>query len=171
MTTDIESLRELYVDQLKDLYSAEHLITTTLPQLIKKVTSTELKRTLEEHLQETIVQLQRLDQVFEALEQNPRGKRCAGIEGVLEDGRGVMATSSDLMDAALISECQKLEHYEISAYGTARAFADLLGEYEAVELLTLTLDEEKTVEQKLARLGVNVINLDALQEDVFQEMI
>ena len=166
MTTEIESVRDLYIDHLKDLYSAENQITKALPKVIKKVTSPELKKGLEDHLKETMKQVERLDRIFESLEKSPRGKKCVGMEGVLEEGKEAMAekmSSPDLMDAALIGGCQKVEHYEISAYGTVRAFAELLGENEAVDLLTQTLEEEKAADAKLTELGMNIINLEAMQ--------
>ncbi len=168
MATEIKSLKDLYIDHLKDLYNAENQITKALPKVIKKVTSPELKEGLEGHLKETMKQVERLDRIFESLEKSPRGKKCVGMEGVLEEGKEAMAekmSSPDLMDAALIGGCQKVEHYEISAYGTVRAFAELLGEDEAVDLLTQTLEEEKAADAKLTELGMNIINLDALQED------
>ena len=114
MTTEIESLRDLYVDQIRDLYSAENQITKALPKIIKKVTSPELKKCLEDHLEETIKQVERLDRIFEAADISPRGKKCLGMEGVLDESKEVRTekmASPDLMDAALIGACQKVEHY------------------------------------------------------------
>jgi len=166
MTTEIESLRELYFDHLKDIYSAENQITKALPKIIKKVTSPELKQALEDHLKQTMNQIKRLDQIFESLDGSPRGKKCVGMEGVLEEGKEVLAekmSSPDLVDAALIGGCQKVEHYEISAYGTLRAFAELLGEDEAVGLLNQTLEEEHAADARLTVLAMNIINVEALQ--------
>jgi ferritin-like metal-binding protein YciE len=166
MTSEIESLRDLYVDQLKDLYSAENQITKALPKVIKKVTSPELKQALEKHLQETVKQVDRLDQIFESMATSPRGKKCVGMEGVLDESKEVMSekmASPDLMDAALTGGCQKVEHYEISAYGTTRAFAVLLGEDKAVDLLTQTIEEERAADAKLTELGVNMINPRAVE--------
>ena len=173
MTTKIESLRKLYIDYLKDMYSAENQITKALPQVIKKVTEPELKKGLEKHLKETMHQIERLEQIFQSLDGSPRGKKCVGMEGVLGEGKETMAekmTSPDLMDAALISACQKVEHYEIAAYGTIRAFAKLLGEDEAMDLLTQSLEEEKAADEKLTEVGMNIVNLDALQEDSRERM-
>jgi ferritin-like metal-binding protein YciE len=111
-------------------------------------------------------QIKRLDQIFKLLDCSPRGKKCAGMEGVLDEGKEAMAekmSSPGLMDAALIGGCQKVEHYEIAAYGTVRAFAKLLGEDKAVDLLTQTLDEEHAADAKLTGLGVNLVNLEAMQ--------
>ncbi len=168
MTTEIKSLRDLYVGHLKDIYSAENQITKALPKVIKKVTSPELKKALENHLNETMKQIDRLDQIFESLDASPRGKKCIGMEGVLEESKEAMSekmSSPDLMDAALVGGCQKVEHYEISAYGTVRAFAVLLGEDEAVDLLSQTLEEEKAADAKLTELGVNMINPEAVDAD------
>ena len=168
MSTEITSLKELYIDHLKDIYSAENQITKALPKIIKKVTSPELKKGLEDHLQETMVQVQRLDQIFDALANSPRGKKCAGMEGLLAEGEEVMSekmAAADLMDAALIAACQKVEHYEISAYGTARSFANLLGEKEAAGLLSQTLEEEKSADKKLSQIGLNHTNPEALQAE------
>lgn len=158
MTTEIASLRDLYTDQLKDLYSAENQITKALPKIIKKVSSPELKKGLEDHLKETTNQINRLEQIFESLDGSPRGKKCVGMEGVLEEGKEAMAEKmpADLMDAALIGECQKVEHYEIAAYGTVRAFAELLGEDEAVNLLTQTLEEEHAADAKLTKCSLHL---------------
>jgi ferritin-like metal-binding protein YciE len=167
MTAEITSLKELYIDHLKDMYSAESQITKALPKIIKKVTSPDLKKGLEDHLKQTLTQVERLDQIFKALASSPRGKKCAGMEGLLAEGDEVMTekmAAPDLMDAALIAACQKVEHYEISAYGTARNFANLLGEKEAVGLLSLTLDEEKAADKKLSQIAMSHINPEALQE-------
>lgn len=168
MTTKIESLKDLYVGHLKDIYSAETQITKALPKVIKNVTSSELKRGLESHLKETEKQIQRIEQIFESMDGSPRGKKCVGMEGVLEEGKEAMAEEmpADIMDAALIAGCQKVEHYEISAYGTVIAFANLLGEDKAVDLLTQSLNEEKAADEKLTKVAMSVVNQDALQESM-----
>lgn len=166
MAAEVNSLKELYVDHLKDMYSAENQITKALPKVIKKATSPELKKGLESHLKETEKQVQRLERIFESLENSPRGKKCVGMEGVLEEGKEAMAEKmpTDLMDAALIGGCQKVEHYEISAYGTLIAFANALGEDEAADLLKESLEEEKAADEKLTRVAMNVVNQDAIME-------
>lgn len=166
MTAEVESLRDLYIEHLRDLYSAENQITKALPKIIKKVSSPELKKGIEDHLKETTQQIDRLEQIFKSLRESPRGKKCVGMEGVLEEGKEAMAEKmpADLMDAALIGGCQKVEHYEIAAYGTVRAFAELLGEDEAIDLLTQSLDEEKTADAKLTELAMNMVNLEAMEE-------
>jgi ferritin-like metal-binding protein YciE len=166
MATEITSLKDLYIDHLKDIYSAENMITKALPKVIKKVASPELKHGLESHLKETEKQVQRIERIFESLDNSPRGKKCVGMEGVLEEGKEVLSEKmpADLKDAALIGGCQKVEHYEISAYGTVIAFANLLGEREAADLLNQSLEEEKAADQKLTDVAMSIVNRDALME-------
>ena len=159
------SLRELYVDELKDLYSAEMQLTKALPKMAKAATSGELRKGFEEHLQQTKGHVERLQQVFEMLNENPTGKKCLGIEGLVKEGAEVMGEDfeDDVMDAALISAAQRVEHYEIAAYGTVVAFADLLDEPEQASLLRETLEEEKETDEKLTELAEH-INLTASSE-------
>lgn len=166
MAKEMKSLKELYVDQLKDMYSAENMITKALPKVIKTATSPELRKGLENHLKETEKQIQRIEQIFQTMDGSPRGKKCVGMEGVLEEGKEAMAEkmAPDVMDAALIGGCQKVEHYEISAYGTLIAHANLLGESKAASLLEESLAEEKAADEKLTQIAMNVVNEDALQE-------
>jgi ferritin-like metal-binding protein YciE len=166
MASEIESLRDLYTDHLKDLYDAENQISKALPKIIKKVSSPELKKGLEDHLKETTEQIERLEQIFKSMQDRPRGKKCVGMEGILEEGKEIMSEKmpADIMDAALIGGCQKVEHYEIAAYGTVRAFAELLGEDEAINLLSQSLEEEKAADAKLTQLAMNTVNLEALEE-------
>jgi ferritin-like metal-binding protein YciE len=161
----LDSLNELYVDHLKDMYSAETQITKALPRMARKATSPELKAAFEAHLQETQGQIQRLEQIFQTLEKSPRGKKCGGMEGLLEEGKEVMSEDIDpeVLDAALIAAAQKVEHYEISAYGTARAYARLLGDNAAVDLLTRTLEEEVGADEKLTHLAESGINVEAME--------
>ena len=166
MTAEIASLKELYIDHLKDLYSAESQITKALPKIIKKAATPELKKGLEDHLKQTMNQVARLERIFKALPESPRGKKCAGMEGLLAEGEEVMSekmATPVLMDAALIAACQKVEHYEISAYGTVRSFAELLGEEEAVDLLSQTLEEEKAADEKLNQVAMGRVNPQSVQ--------
>ena len=160
----LDSLNKLYVDELKDIYSAETQITRALPRMVKKATSPDLKAAFKAHLQETQDQIQRLEQIFQTLEKSPRGKKCVGMEGLLEEGKEVMGEDIDaeVLDAALIAAAQKVEHYEISSYGTVRAHARLLGDNTAVDLLTLTLEEEAGADEKLTHLAESGINLEAM---------
>ena len=160
----LNSLNELYIDNLKDIYSAETQITKALPRMAKKANSQDLKAAFEDHLQQTHGQIERLDQIFQMMERNSRGKKCLGMEGLLEEGKEIMSEDlePDVLDAALIAAAQKVEHYEISAYGTARAYARLLGDDQAVALLTQTLDEEAQTDEKLSQLAENSINVKAM---------
>ena len=137
------SLRGLYVDELRDLYSAEKQLTKALPKMAKAATSDELRNGFTEHLEQTRGHVERLEQIFEALGERSGGKKCAGMEGLIEEGSEVIGDDfeGNVMDAALIGAAQRVEHYEIAAYGTACAFAQLLGETEHLKLLQQTLDE------------------------------
>ena len=163
----LDSLNKLYVDELKDLYSAETQITKALPRMVKKATSPALKAAFEAHLQQTFGQIERLEQIFQTLEKSPRGKKCVGMEGLLEEGKEMMGEDIDaeVLDAALIAAAQKVEHYEISSYGTVRAYARLLGDNTAVDLLTLTLEEEVVTDEKLTVLAESGINVDAMETE------
>jgi ferritin-like metal-binding protein YciE len=160
METKTLSLKELYIDHLRDLHDAENQIVRVLPKVIKKVTAFKVKKGLEVHLKETLRHIERLDQIFEKLGRNPRGKRCAGMEGILQESHEAMAEKMEmpeLMDAALIGACQKVEHYEISAYETVIALAEWLGESAALRLLHKTLEEEKAVGAKLIQLRASEV--------------
>ncbi|HEV2991922.1 MAG TPA: ferritin-like domain-containing protein [Candidatus Angelobacter sp.] len=151
-------LRELYIDELKDLYSAENQLVKALPKMAKAASSDKLKQGFEEHLEQTKEQVQRLEEIFETLEASPKGKKCAGMEGLIKEGSEAMEEDFEgaVMDAALIGAAQRVEHYEIAAYGTAVEFARLLGESEHVTLLEQTLEEEKETDQKLTDLAKEI---------------
>ena len=163
MTND--ALKELYIDELKDLYSAENKLLKALPKMAKSATSEELSSAFTEHLERTRAQVQRLEQIFEMLDENPKGKKCVGMEGLVKEGAEMMGEDFDgeVMDAGLIGAAQRVEHYEIAAYGTARAFAELLGESEHASLLGETLEEEKETDQKLTQLSEQ-INVEANEQ-------
>ena len=167
MTKD--SLQELYVDELKDLYSAENQLTKALPKMAKAASSEELRQGFEEHLEQTKGHVERLQQIFEMLGEKPTGKKCVGMEGLIKEGAEIMSEDFEdkVMDAALISAAQRVEHYEIAAYGTVAAYADLLGESEQASLLRETLDEEKETDQKLTELSkeINVEAQEGSSED------
>jgi ferritin-like metal-binding protein YciE len=160
MTKD--SLQELYVDELKDLLSAETQITKALPKMAKAASSDELRQGFEEHLEQTKKQIERLQQIFQMLGEKGTGKKCLGMEGLLKEGAEVMGEDYDdsVMDAALISAAQRVEHYEIAGYGSVIAYADLLGESEQASLLRETLEEEKETDEKLTELSKE-INVEA----------
>jgi ferritin-like metal-binding protein YciE len=156
-------LEELLVDQLKDLYSAENQIIKALPRMAKAASSPELKRAFERHLEETKRQVERLDEIGEALEVRLTGKKCKGMEGLIAEGKEIMEEDLDdnAIDAGLIGAAQKVEHYEIAAYGTARTHAAMLGHNKAAKLLQQTLDEEGNTDKKLTQLAESIINAEA----------
>ncbi len=153
-----EGLRELYIDELKDLYSAEKQLVKALPKLAKAASSDELQSGFEEHLGQTKNHVQRLEQIFQALGEKPGGKKCKGMEGLVEEGSEAAEEGYEgaVLDAALIGAAQRVEHYEIAAYGTAIAFAELLEESEHVSLLNETLEEEKETDEKLTELSKDI---------------
>jgi ferritin-like metal-binding protein YciE len=161
---EIDSLQKLYVDELKDLYSAEKQILQALPRMAKKTSNPQLRQAFEEHVEVTRKQVERLDKIFERLERSPRGKKCKGMEGLLEEGKEMMEEdmAPDVRDAALISAAQRVEHYEIAGYGTVRTYARLLGEEEDARLLQQTLDEEGETDKKLTQLAETSINVEAM---------
>ncbi len=159
----LESLEKLYVHELKDLYSAETQVLEALPRLIEAATDEGLRQALRGHLEETRKQVSRLEQIFEGRDFSPRGQRCKGMEGLLEEGRDLISSDidQDVRDAAIIAACQRVEHYEMAGYGTARAYAEKLGEYDAAELLTQSLEEEGAADRKLTELAERRINFEA----------
>src|SRR6476659_6219062 len=165
----LNTLQDLYLDELKDLYNAENQLLKALPKMAKAANSDELRDGFEQHLEQTKGHVERLEQIFEALGESPKGKKCAGMEGLVKEGSEVMKEDFEgaLMDAALIGAAQRVEHYEIAAYGTVRAFAETLGESEHVSLLEATLAEEKETDDKLTELA-GEINQQALGGDRMQ---
>ncbi|HEY1658464.1 MAG TPA: ferritin-like domain-containing protein [Candidatus Sulfotelmatobacter sp.] len=152
------SLRDLYIDELRDLYSAENQLVKALPKMAKASSNEQLREAFEEHLQQTEEQVSRLEQIFEQLEEKPTGKKCAAMEGLVKEGAETMDEdySDEVMDAAVIGAAQRVEHYEIAAYGTVREMAKLLGEDDQVSLIEETLEEEKQADQKLTELSQEV---------------
>jgi ferritin-like metal-binding protein YciE len=161
----VETLEELLIDELKDLYSAEKQIIRALPKLIKAVTTPELREGLTTHLEETKGQVGRLERIGEILGKKMSGKTCVGMKGVLEEGSEVLEDTEKgpVRDAALISACQRVEHYEMAGYGSARDFAKLLGQKEVAALLDETLAEEKNADKVLTGASKQV-NVQAKQE-------
>jgi ferritin-like metal-binding protein YciE len=159
---EMESLRDLFIDELKDLYSAENQILKALPKMIKKAASKELKSGFEQHLKETQGHVERLEKIFQELDESPRGKKCKGMEGIIADGKELMEEDADpeVMDAGLIGAAQHVEHYEMAGYGCVRTYAELLGHSDIVNLLQQTLDEEKATDEKLTQLA-RKINVQA----------
>jgi ferritin-like metal-binding protein YciE len=164
------SLQELYVEQLRDLYDAENQIIKALPDMIEAASSPELKEALNEHLDVTKTQASRLEEIFSKLGEKPKGEKCKGMQGVLQEGSDLVEDIDDtnVRDAAIIASAQRVEHYEMAGYGTARAFATLLDENDASRLLEQTLDEEKEADDKLTELSEN-INAGASGKDVQSE--
>ncbi len=160
MSTAIKSMNDLYVESLRDLYSAETQITKALPKMAKAANSEDLKGGFEEHLAQTNNHIDRLKQIFKDLSEKPTGHHCVAMEGLLEEGAELIKDVKDslVLDAGLIGAAQKVEHYEIAGYGTARNFAKLLGFDDHAELLQETLDEEGATDQKLTDLADGMIN-------------
>jgi ferritin-like metal-binding protein YciE len=151
----VDSIEKLFIEELKDLYSAEAQITKALPKLAKAVSSSELRNAFEHHLKETEGQVQRLDQIFEILGASPKGKTCAGMKGVLAEGSETLheTAEGDVRDVALISAAQRVEHYEMAGYGSVRSYAERLGQSKIAQLLQQTLDEEKAADKKLTEIS------------------
>jgi ferritin-like metal-binding protein YciE len=164
----IDSLQTLLVEQLKDLYDAEKRLTKAIPKLVKAASNEELRAALEAHLAETETQMTRLEKAFKALGETAKGKPCAGMKGIVEEGDehvGEEYVDDGLRDAVIIGSAQRVEHYEMAAYGTAIAHARLLGHETVVDLLEQSLAEEKAADQKLTDIAESVVNLDASDED------
>jgi ferritin-like metal-binding protein YciE len=164
-----EGLKELYVEELKDIYNAENQLVKALPKLAKAADSKELREGFQGHLEQTKAHVARLEQIFAMLEESPKGKKCTGMEGLVEEGSEVMKEGLEgaVLDAALIGAAQRVEHYEIAAYGTVIAFAQTLGETDHVALLEETLSEERETDEKLTELAKQ-INEQALSGDRIQ---
>ena len=151
-------LRDLYINELKDIYNAENQLVKALPKLARAAASDELRQGFEEHLEQTKGHVERLEQIFQMLDESPKGKKCKGMEGLIEEGSEATQEGYEgsLLDSALIGAAQRVEHYEIAAYGTARSFAELLGENDQVSLLEETLQEEKETDEKLTELAKRI---------------
>ena len=162
----LASLQDLLVDELRDLYSAENQIIKALPRMAKAASSDELREAFEEHLEQTRGHVDRLREIFEGMGEKPSGKKCAAMVGLLEEGEELMDEdfADSVKDAALISAAQRVEHYEIAAYGCVKTWAGLLGEKDAQELLQQTLNEEKQTDEKLTQLAED-INVEAMSAD------
>jgi ferritin-like metal-binding protein YciE len=157
------TLHDAFIDELRDVYDAEKQLTKALSKMAKAATSPDLRAAFEAHLEETEGHVDRVEQVFESLEEKVRGKHCDGIAGIIQEGKSVMGEDFDeaTMDACLIASGQRAEHYEMAAYGTLVAWARVMGHTEAADLLQETLDEEKAADAKLSRLAEESINQDA----------
>lgn len=162
----LETLRDLYHEQLKDLYSAETQILQALPKMIQHASHAELKQAFEMHLEETRNQVERLNRIAQMAGMSLSGHHCKGMEGVIAEGKELLEkvgqADPDVLDAGLITAAQRVEHYEMAGYGTARAYAELLGDNEAAHILQETLDEEGDTNKKLTQLAMSVVNRDAV---------
>jgi ferritin-like metal-binding protein YciE len=159
-------LKELYTDELRDIYSAENQLVKALPKMADAAISENLRAGFEEHLEQTKGHVERLEQIFADLNEKPTGKKCRGMEGLIKEGKEMIEEQEgDTLDAGLISAAQRVEHYEIAAYGCVRTYAGLLGETAAEKLLKQTLEEEKETDKKLSQLA-DAINVEAKEQEV-----
>ncbi len=159
----LESLNELFVEELQDLYSAENMIVKAIPKMVEKTSTLDLRQALDEHLRETREQVMRLDQIFDQLPKFDRNdKKCKGMEGIIKEGEEILKEKGEpeVRDAGIIAAAQKVEHYEIASYGTVRTYANLLGRKDWAQLLETTLEEEKAADRKLNAIAER-INMEA----------
>lgn len=162
MTKKMDTLDELYTDLLKDLYSAEKQLVKALPKMAKAAQSTELQRAFNEHLKQTERQAERIEKIFSERQGSPRGKKCVGMEGLIKEGDEMLKEAhKDAMDAGLIAAAQKVEHYEIASYGTARTWAQMMGDDRAARMLQETLNEESQANEKLTAIAESQANIEA----------
>lgn len=164
----INDLRELFVDQLKDLYNAENQLVKALPKMAKAAHDPELQQTFDQHFHQTQRHVNRLEQIFNKLGQKASGRTCYGMKGCLEEGKEAMSQHAppEVADANLIAAAQRVEHYEMAGYGTVRTFARMLGDHDAEHLLQETLNEEGAADKKLTQLAENKINVEAERPQV-----
>jgi ferritin-like metal-binding protein YciE len=162
----LDTLQKLYTNELRDLYNAETQLLKALPKMEKAASSGELKNAFEKHLEQTKSHVERLEQVFEELDEKPKGKTCHGMKGLIEEGSEILRQDGEdsVLDAGIVVAAQKVEHYEIAGYGSVRTFAHLLGQNRAAELLQATLDEESETNEILNKLAESVVNPEALME-------
>src|SRR4030095_8984157 len=162
----LDTLEKLYISELRDLYNAENQLLKALPKMAKGASSPELKDALEKHLQQTKGHVERLEQLFEQLDESPKGKTCQAMKGLIEEGSEILKENGEDsgLDAGMIVAAQKVEHYEIASYGSVRTFANLLNQEEAARLLQSTLDEEAETNEILNRLAESVVNPEAVNE-------
>jgi ferritin-like metal-binding protein YciE len=169
--SSMESLEDLLQDELKDIYDAEKQLTKALPKLAKKASNEELRQAIEQHLQETQGHMERLEQVFEMLGVPARGKKCEGMQHLISEGNDMIGDAEEegTRDAVMIAGAQKVEHYEIAAYGTLRTWANLLGNKDAASIFEEILEEEKAADAKLTQIAESFVNEEAASEGGEQE--
>src|SRR5690348_10461003 len=163
VTMEMESLQELYVSELKDLYSAEKQLVKALPRMVKNATNPELKRAFSDHLDETEGHVDRLEKIFQMLGEKAGGKKCKGMEGLIDEAKELLKedASDEVLDAGLISKAQHVEHYEMAGYGTVRTYAQQLGFNDQAKLLQQTLDEEGKANELLTEIAESAVNAEA----------
>jgi ferritin-like metal-binding protein YciE len=164
-TMELETLKDLYIHELKDLYSVEKQLVSALPKMAKEANNKELATGFREHLEQTKEHLARLEEILSQHKQSTRGPKCKGMEGIIAEGAELIEEEADpeVKDAGLIAAAQRVEHYEIAGYGSARTFAELLGDDQGAKLLQTTLKEEAETDQKLTHLAKSSINLAAAE--------
>jgi ferritin-like metal-binding protein YciE len=167
----LDTLKKLYVEELRDVYNAEQQLVKALPKMAKAASSDELREALEMHLDETKGHVERLEQIFEGLDESAKGKPCKAMKGLIEEGSEILEEKGEdsVIDAGIIAAAQKVEHYEMATYGTLRTWADLLNQDEAAGLLQETLDEEGEADKKLNELAEEIVNPEALLEGEEEE--
>lgn len=167
----LDTLKKLYVEELRDVYNAEQQLVKALPKMAKAASSDELREAFETHLDETKGHVERLEQIFEGLDEAPKGKTCQAMKGLIEEGSEILEEKGEesVLDAGIIAAAQKVEHYEMATYGTLRTWADLLNQDEAAGLLQDTLDEEGEADKKLNELAEEIVNPEALLEGEEEE--
>lgn len=160
----MNSLRDLYVEQLRDLYSAETQLVDALPKMIEKTSHSELKQALRNHLEETRTHVERLERIFQSLDERPGGETCQAMKGLIKEGEEIIKKrgDDDVRDAGIIAAAQRVEHYEIAGYGTVATYAEMLNRMEDHRILGETLADEKNADQLLNRIALQVVNIDAL---------
>jgi|ERR1051326_5897682 ferritin-like metal-binding protein YciE len=161
----METLEDLFLDELRDLYDAEKQLVKALPKMASAASSSQLRTAFESHLRETEAQVSRLERIFEQLDEKPSGQSCDAMKGLIKEGDKITSNvdASPLRDAGLIGAANRVEHYEMAAYGTARTFAEMLGYDDAAQLLEQTLEEEKEADRKLTEIAEQMVNENALQ--------
>jgi ferritin-like metal-binding protein YciE len=162
----LDTLKTLYIDELRDLYNAENQLIKALPKMAKAASSEELQDAFEKHLEQTKTHVERLEEVFEEIGEKPKGKTCKAMKGLIEEGSEILHEDGEesVLDAGIIVAAQKVEHYEIASYGSVRTFAQLLGKDRSADLLQTTLDEESEANEVLNRLAEDIVNPEALME-------
>jgi ferritin-like metal-binding protein YciE len=160
---ELQTLKDLYIHELKDLFNAEQQLVRALPKMAKAASNQELAAGFQEHLEQTKGHAQRLEQILSTHKQSTRGPKCKGMEGIVAEGAEMIEEEAEVevKDAGLIAAAQRVEHYEMAGYGTARTYAELLGDQEGAKLLGLTLEEERQTDQKLSKLAKSAVNVAA----------